>query len=140
MLFPIGYVPYSIRIIERERKIANFKVSIFLSFVLFVKGGQNYMLEKDYQKGLIKRLEAAFPGCKVIKNDAQLKQGIPDLLILFKDKWACLEVKRSEHDRNKPRPNQEYWVEHYNNMSYASFIYPEIEEKIFSELREVFEV
>ena len=77
---------------------------------------------------------------KVIKNDAQLKQGIPDLLILFKDKWACLEVKRSENDRNKPRPNQEYWVEHYNNMSYASFIYPEIEEKIFSELREVFEV
>lgn len=94
--------------------------------------------ESEYQKGLIKRLEKAFPGCKVIKNDAQLKQGIPDLTILFKDKWACLEVKRSEKDRNDPRPNQEYWVDHYNQMSYAAFIYPENEELIFSELREVF--
>lgn len=96
------------------------------------------MLERDYQKKLVKKLQATFPGCIVLKNDAQLKQGIPDLLVLFKDKWVALEVKKSLKDRNDPRPNQELKVERMNEMSYASFIYPENEEQVFSELKEVF--
>lgn len=95
------------------------------------------MLERDYQRNLVKKLKQIFPGCIVMKNDAQLKQGIPDLTILYKDKWACLEVKKSENSSH--RPNQDYNVEKLNGMSYAAFIYPENEEKIFSELREVFE-
>lgn len=96
------------------------------------------MLERDYQRNLVKKLKQIFPGCIVMKNDAQLKQGIPDLTILYKDKWACLEVKKSENASH--RPNQDYNVEKINEMSYAAFIYPENEEKIFSELREVFGV
>lgn len=107
-----------------------------LCLVLFVKGGQKVMLERDYQKKLVKKLKDIFPGCIVVKNDAQLKQGIPDLLVLFKDKWVALEVKKSESASH--RPNQDYNVERMNNMSYAAFIYPENEEKIFSELKEVF--
>ena len=95
------------------------------------------MLERDYQRNLVKKLKQIFPGCIVMKNDAQLKQGVPDLTILYKDKWACLEVKKSENSSH--RPNQDYNVEKLNGMSYAAFIYPENEEKIFSELREVFE-
>lgn len=91
------------------------------------------MLERDYQKKLVRKLKDIFPGCIVVKNDAQLKQGIPDLLVLFKDKWVALEVKKSESASH--RPNQDYNVERMNNMSYAAFIYPENEEKIFSELR-----
>ena len=94
------------------------------------------MLERDYQKKLVQKLKTVFPGCMVLKNDAQLKQGIPDLLVLFKDKWAGLEVKKSENASH--RPNQDYNVERMNDMSYAAFIYPENEEKIFSELMEVF--
>lgn len=94
------------------------------------------MLERDYQKKLVKKLQKIFPGCIVLKNDAQLKQGIPDLLVLFKDKWAGLEVKKSESASH--RPNQDYNVNKMNDMSYATFIYPENEEKIFSELEEVF--
>ena len=94
------------------------------------------MLERDYQKKLVKKLNDIFPGCIVVKNDAQLKQGIPDLLVLFNDKWVALEVKKSESASH--RPNQDYNVERMNNMSYAAFIYPENEEKIFSELKEVF--
>lgn len=94
------------------------------------------MLERDYQKKLVKKLKDTFPGCIVVKNDAQLKQGIPDLLVLFNDKWAALEVKKS--DRASHRPNQDYNVERMNDMSYAAFIFPENEEKIFSELKEVF--
>ena len=94
------------------------------------------MLERDYQKKLVKKLKDIFPGCIIQKEDAQLKQGLPDLLILYKNKWAALETKKSE---NAPhRPNQDYYVELMNNMSYAAFIYPENEEKIFSELKEVF--
>ena len=94
------------------------------------------MLERDYQKKLVKKLKDIFPGCIVLKNDAQLKQGIPDLLVLYKDKWAALEVKKTESAHHQP--NQDYKVQTMNEMSYASFIYPENEEKIFSELEEVF--
>lgn len=94
------------------------------------------MLERDYQKKLVKKLKDIFPGCVVLKNDAQLKQGIPDLLVLYKDKWVALEVKKSESASH--RPNQDYNVDRMNEMSYAAFIYPENEEKIFSELKEVF--
>jgi hypothetical protein len=94
------------------------------------------MLERDYQKKLVKKLKDIFPGCIVVKNDAQLKQGIPDLLVLYKDKWVALEVKKSEGASH--RPNQDGYVQRMNDMSYASFIYPENEEKIFSELKEVF--
>ena len=96
------------------------------------------MLERDYQKQLVKKLKDIFPGCKVLKQDAQLKQGVPDLLVLYKDKWAALEVKTS-HDATH-RPNQNYNVEQMNEMSYAAFIYPENEEKILSELRGWFEL
>lgn len=94
------------------------------------------MLERDYQKKLVKKLKATFPGCIVIKNDAQLKQGIPDLLVLFKEKWVALEVKQSS--TAKHRPNQDSYVERMNEMSYASFIYPENEDAVFKELEEVF--
>ena len=94
------------------------------------------MLERDYQKKLVQKLKKIFPGCYVIKNDAQLKQGIPDLLVLYNNKWVALEVKQSETAHHQP--NQDYHVERMNNMSYAAFIYPENEEKIFSELKEVF--
>ena len=94
------------------------------------------MLERDYQKKLVKKLQVTFPGCIVLKNDAQLKQGIPDLLVLFKDKWVALEVKRSADAEH--RPNQDLKVERMNEMSYASFIFPENEEQVFSELKEVF--
>ena len=94
------------------------------------------MLERDYQKKLVKKLKDIFPGCIVLKNDAQLKQGIPDLLVLYKNKWVALEVKQSATAHHQP--NQDYNVERMNEMSYAAFIYPENEEKIFSQLEEVF--
>lgn len=96
------------------------------------------MLERDYQRKLVKKLKEVFPGCIVIKNDAQLKQGIPDLTVLFKDHWAMLEVKNSENASH--RPNQDYIINKLLGMGYAAFIYPENEEKIFAELKEVFNV
>lgn len=91
------------------------------------------MRENAYQAQLIRRLERQFVGCVVIKNDPMYIQGVPDLLILFGDRWAMLEVKAS---RDSPiRPNQTHYVEAFGEMSYTSFIYPEIEERVFDELQ-----
>lgn len=94
------------------------------------------MKENDFQAHVIKRLRKEFNGCVVLKNDPNYKQGIQDLLILYNKHWATLEVKRSA---NAPhRPNQDYYVDRMNEMSYSSFIYPENEEIIFDELRRLF--
>lgn len=53
------------------------------------------MLENKFQANLIKELKERFPGCIVMKNDPTYIQGIPDLLVLHKDKWASLECKKS---------------------------------------------
>lgn len=92
------------------------------------------MLERDYQSGLIKRIKDILPGCIVLKTDPTYIQGLPDLLILYKDRWAALEVKRSANASR--RPNQEYYVDTLNSMSFSSFIFPENEEEVLYELQE----
>jgi len=95
------------------------------------------MLERDYQAHLIKVLRLRFPGCLILKNDSSYLQGILDLTILYKDRWAMLEVKVSEKARRQP--NQEYYVRMLNEMSYASFVYPENEEEVLDGLQRTFE-
>ena len=94
-------------------------------------------LERDFQANLVKELKTMFPGCIVMKNDSSYIQGIPDLLILHRSKWASLEVKKSANA--KKRPNQEYYVEKMKEMSYSTFIYPENKEDVLNELRKTFE-
>lgn len=95
------------------------------------------MLENKFQAGLIKKLKNMFPGCIVMKNDSSYIQGIPDLLILHRDKWASLEVKKTANA--KRQPNQEHYVGIMDEMSFSRFIYPENEEEVLSELRKSFE-
>lgn len=94
------------------------------------------MLERDYQASLIRKLKSVFPGCIVLKNDSAYKQGIPDLLILWNEYWAALEVKVSAKAR--VQPNQRYYVEQMHEMSFAAFIYPENEEDVFHDLQQAF--
>lgn len=93
-------------------------------------------LERDFQAGLIKELKKIFEGCLVMKTDPTYIQGIPDLLILYKDKWAALEVKRSKNATK--RPNQEYYVNMMNAMSFSKFISPENKEDVLNELQQTF--
>ena len=93
-------------------------------------------LEKDFQAKLIKDIKKLFPGCMVMKTDPTYIQGIPDLLILFKNKWASLEVKKSISASK--RPNQEYYVDKMNEMSFSKFICPENKEEVLDELRKAF--
>lgn len=92
------------------------------------------MLESKFQSDLKKDLEKLFPGCIVLKNDANNIQGIPDLLILYNDRWAGLECKKSANA--KKRPNQSYYVDKMNQMSFARFICPENKEDVLYELQQ----
>lgn len=91
------------------------------------------MLESKYQAELIKRLEARFEGCIILKNDSGYKQGIPDLLVLHKRRWALLEVKASAD--SPQQPNQDYYIDLGRRLSFAAFIYPENEEEVLDELQ-----
>lgn len=92
--------------------------------------------ENDFQKNLKKELKAMFPGCMITKLDSGDIQGIPDLLILHKNKWATLENKRTT--KAARQPNQEYYVDKMNKMSFSRFIYPENKEVVLSELKHHF--
>lgn len=95
-------------------------------------------LERDFQADLIKEIKSEFPGSVVLKLDPNYIQGMPDLLVLQENKWATLECKKSEEDRKNPRPNQEYYVEKHNSMSFSRFIFPENKKEVLNELREFF--
>lgn len=90
-------------------------------------------LERDFQASLIKELKSIFDGCIVLKNDSSYIQGIPDLLVLFNDKWAMLEVKRSSSASH--RPNQEYYVDLMDKMSFSRFICPENKDEVLNDLQ-----
>lgn len=91
-------------------------------------------LESGFQDKLIADLKTIFPGCIAFKMD-QI-QGIPDLLVLYKDKWFSLECKKSA--KAKKQPNQDYYVDLMNNMSFSRFVYPENKEQILDELKTKF--
>ena len=94
------------------------------------------MLENKFQANLIKKIKKLYPNCVVMKNDPTYIQGIPDLLVLEKDKWASLECKKSE--KASHRPNQEYYVDLMNKMSFSSFIYPENKDEVLEGLKKIF--
>lgn len=95
------------------------------------------MRENVYQAKLIKKLKHLFKGCIVLKNDPSYLQGVPDLLVLYKNKWAMLEVKPSSYFT--PQPNQNYYIKTLNKMSFAAYIFPEIEEEVLLDLQYAFQ-
>lgn len=97
----------------------------------FLKGAF-FMNEPAYQAKLKKKIKSLLPGCIIQKEDTREIQGIPDLLILYKNKWATLEVKIDEDADHQP--NQDYYVDTMNDMSFSRFIYPENEESVLNEL------
>lgn len=106
------------------------------TFYIFFVGGK--LKESDFQSNLIKKLKVMLPGCVILKNDPSHAQGVPDLTVLYQDKWAMLEVKASH--KSKEQPNQRFYVDEMNRKSFAAFIYPENEEEILHELQLAFDV
>lgn len=93
-------------------------------------------LESSFQSDLIVELKVRFPDCIVLKNDPSYVQGIPDLLVLWQDRWAALECKASLHSRLQP--NQSWYIVEMNTMSFASVISPENKEEVLDALTTAF--
>ena len=130
---------YEERRIKRD-PLFTFSFFFFYLHIKKMKGGplmaSSSKLERDFQSSLIKELKMIFPGCIVMKLDSSYIQGIPDLLILYKDKWATLECKK--HIGAKKQPNQKYYVDLMNEMSFSRFVYPENKEEVLHELQQAF--
>lgn len=93
-------------------------------------------LESKFQSELIKDIKNRFPGSIVLKNDPNYLQGVPDLTIFYNDRWATLEVKKSA--KASHQPNQDFYVDRMNDMSFSRFIYPENKEEVLHELQQSF--
>lgn len=105
---------------------------LFLFFIFLEIG----MLENKFKTKLIKEIKQRFPGCLVVHLDPNEIQGIPDLLILFNDKWAALEGKKNASASH--RPNQDYYVAMMDRMSFARFIFPENAQEVMNDLERTF--
>jgi len=93
--------------------------------------------ESQFQAKLIRKLKDMFPGCIVLKNDANYIQGFPDLTVLYRNnKWALLECKRGSGAHRQP--NQEHYIRKGNEMGFARFISPENEEEVLNDLQQAF--
>ncbi|QJD49656.1 endonuclease [Gordonia phage Secretariat] len=97
------------------------------------------MRESAYQAGLIRKLRKLFPDSIIMKNDSGFIQGIPDLTILHEDKWATLEVKAKRPTSDQAfEPNQEWYIEKMNSMSFSACVYPENEKDVLRGLQQAF--
>lgn len=93
-------------------------------------------LESKFQKELIDEIKQRYPGCVALKNDSSYIQGFPDWTILYEDKWAVLEVKIARGARKQP--NQEYYVDQLDKMSFSRFIFPENKDDVLDDLDTIF--
>jgi hypothetical protein len=92
--------------------------------------------ERNFQAAVIRSLREIFPGAIVLKNDASYLQGVPDVLVLHDDRWGALECKVDQGASFQP--NQEYYVEKMNDMSFAAVIHPGNKDKVFDALQRTF--
>ena len=114
-----------------ERKDKNSAFSLF-----FLKGENEEMLESKFQAEVIRDIKDRLPGCVIIKNDPNYIQGLPDLLVLYKNKWGALECKGSYNSARQP--NQEYYVTLMDEMSFSRFIFPQNKEAVLNDLQRSF--
>lgn len=94
--------------------------------------------ENTFQSELIKEIKERFPGAIVLKNDSGYLQGIPDLTVLWKQYWALLECKRES--KAVHQPNQDFYIDLADSMSFGRFIHPENKEDILNEMERSFKI
>lgn len=93
--------------------------------------------ESRFQTQFQNDLRELFPGIIIVKVQTGYIQGFTDRLLLYGDKWAALEFKRSADEI--PQVNQPYWVDRLNRLSYAAFVYPENGQEVLCDLQFTFQ-
>ena len=144
ILFFPKFAPKTCPFIERKTKCRktfclSFLFGLHKTLYLFIfdSGVCRMKKESSFQSGLIKEIKDLFPECIVMKNDSKYIQGIPDLLVLHGKHWASLECKKSSSAHKQP--NQSYYVEKMNSMSFSRFVSPENKEDVLHELQSAFQ-
>jgi len=94
------------------------------------------MVESKFQRELIQDLEEMLPGALIYKNES--KQGLPDLTVLYGEHWALLECKKSRDSHHQP--NQDYYVQLADKMSFSRFVFPENKQEVLDDLQYAFGV
>ena len=89
--------------------------------------------ESEYQGRMIQTIRRLLPGCIILKNDSSYLQGVPDIIVLYKDRWGTIEFKKSK--TAKVQPNQEHYIDVMNDMSFAAFLSPENELEVLRDLQ-----
>ncbi len=92
------------------------------------------MNENGFQRLLKREIRERLPGAIIMKADPNDIQGIPDLLVLYNDRWAALECKKTSSASK--RPNQDFYVHKMNEMSFARFIFPENKEVVLDAMEQ----
>jgi len=93
-------------------------------------------LESKFQAELISELHDIYPEGIILKNDANYLQGFPDITILLDHFWAVLETKR--YSKSSRQPNQQYYIEKLDEMSFAAFISRENRDEVLHDLQQAF--
>lgn len=96
------------------------------------------MLEKTFQVPFINFLRDRYPGAIVIKTDPSYIRSFPDLLFLFGRNWAAFEAKRGVYAPKQP--NQDYYVETLDNMSFARFVNKRNYLEVVHEMEQTFQI
>jgi hypothetical protein len=92
-------------------------------------------LESDFKARVVKHIrEELLPGCILTMGNSASLQGIPDVFIVYHDKWAMLEFKKTANAVHQP--NQDYYVDMLNDWSFAAFIFPENAEDVLHALEQ----
>lgn len=98
---------------------------------------RNTKLESQFYSDVLDpELRLRYPGCFIYVMDPAQLQGIPDRLVLFGSHWALLETKRAT--KSARRPNQEFRVAEFNEMSFSAFVHPGNYLEVLAELDKVF--
>lgn len=91
------------------------------------------MTENKYQADLVKEIRSWGDDFFVFPMDGSVYQGFQDILILYKDTYAVLEVKVAEDSEHQP--NQDWYVQYFAQYVFSSFIWPEIEQEVLHDLQ-----
>lgn len=95
--------------------------------------------ESAFRTSFINKLKSLSPDIMVEFADPKKVNGIPDLIIFFREKYARIETKRSS--TASKRLHQEYYINLFKSQGiYATFLTPENEEEVLNELRRYFKI
>jgi hypothetical protein len=97
------------------------------------------MSEATFRTKFLKDVKDLSPDIIIEFADPQRRNGIPDVIIFYKKKFARIETKRSKNASK--RLHQQYYIDYFNSQGiYAAFLTPENKEEVFNALRRYFKI